>query len=253
MKQITITFKLLLFLMVIVSCRNKEKEPQVEQTIQPTIEINITPYFGGLELANENVVFTTEEGYEVKLRDLKIILTEIKNEDKLLSDAAMYSFKKGKKLLKVNGTSAGWGALNFNVGVSQTINHSDPSAFPNDHVLNILNASDMHWSWNPGYIFVKIEMIADTLQDGIENFNHPISFHIGMDETLQEKSISNLNWESIGNQNEQLKLKVNFHELLHRTGSSVDLKNEHTTHSSPDQISLSKKLAENFKEALTPF
>lgn len=235
---------------LVSSCKDKDKE---EEIAQPQVEIIIDAMYDYQFLSSDSIVFTTEEGYDVKLRELKIILTDIQNNNNLLSPAAIYDSKKGRHLLKVNGTSANFGNLSFNIGVDASINHSDPAAFPNDHALNILNASDMHWSWNPGYIFFKVEMIADTLNDGIKNFNHVVTYHVGMDDCFQQKQISGLNWNSVGNNLEQLRLKVDIKRLLRNGSSIVDIKTEPVTHSAPEQLALSKKLAENFKSALTPF
>lgn len=234
------------------SCREKDKPVEEEPMQQAQIEVTIEPFYGSLPLVSENVIFTTQEGYSVKLREMKIILTDLHNGNSVLSDAGLYDFKKGKTLLKVNGTSANFGNLSFNIGVPDNLNHADPAAFPNDHPLNILNASDMHWSWNPGYIFVKIEMIADTSLNQMENFNHIISFHVGMDEAFRQSEFSNLTWNNAGNGLEQLRLKVDFETLLHKENSTVDLKTESSTHSAPAQMPLSLKLADNFKSALSP-
>lgn len=248
MKQLFFLTALIAF---VSACKDKEKEDEV--VAQPQVEIVIDAMYGYQFLSSDSVIFTTEEGYDVKLREMTIILTDIRNGSNLLSPAAIYRSKKGRGLLKTNGTSANFGNLSFNIGVEASINHSDPAAFPNDHALNILNASDMHWSWNPGYIFFKVEMIADTLNDGVENFNCAVTYHVGMDDCFQQKQISGLNWNSVGKNIEQLRLKVDIKRLLRNENSIVDIKTERSTHSAPEDLPLSKKLAENFKAALTPF
>lgn len=238
--------------LTIGACRDKDEENE-EETVKPQVEITMDPMYDQQFLSSENVIFTTEEGYRVKLREMKVILTDLRNGNHLLSPAAIYDSKKGRTLLKVNGTSSDFGSLSFNIGVDSVLNHSDPSAFPNDHALNIVNASDMHWSWNPGYIFFKVELIADTLDDGIDNFNHPVTYHVGMDETFRSTQFTGLNWNNAGNSVEQLRLKVDLKRLLQNGNSTVDIKTEFMTHSAPAQLPLSIKLAENFKAALTSY
>lgn len=252
MKNLAKTIVLTGLIFGIVACRDKDKDEE-EETPEPQVEITIDPMYDMQFLTSEDVVFTTEEGYDVKLREMKIILTDIRNGSNVLSEAAIYDSGKGKTLLKTKGTSANFGSLSFNIGVHEDINHSDPAAFPNDHALNIVNASDMHWSWNPGYIFFKVEMIADTLADGIENFNHVVTYHVGMDETFQQKELTGLSWANAGNNLERLRLKVDIKRLLQNENSTVDIKTESMTHSAPAQLPLSIKLSENFKAALTPF
>lgn len=252
MRHITHILLLSVLVLTALSCRDKDKDKE-EETVQPQVEITVDPMYDQQFLTSEDVIFTTQEGYDVKLREMKIILTDIRNGSNVLAEAAIYDSRKGKTLLKVNGTSANFGSLDFNIGVHQDINHSDPAAFPNDHPLNIVNASDMHWSWNPGYIFFKIELIADTLNDGNEHFNHVVSYHVGMDDCFQQKQLTNLNWKSVGNNLEQLRLKVDLKRLLENDGSTIDIRTESVTHSSPEQLLLSIKLSENFKAALTPY
>lgn len=252
MKKITQVFILAGIMVFFSSCKDKEPEPDPEVN-QPQVQITIEPVYGSLALTSDQVVFTTVEGYAVKLREMKIILTDIRNGSHVLSAAAMYDSGNGNSLLKINGTSANFGNLDFNVGVEQSLNHSDPAAFPNDHALNIVHASDMHWSWNPGYIFFKVELIADTLDDGIENFNHVVSFHVGQDTTFRQKQLTNLTWNKVSENLEQLRLKVDIEKLLQNGSSTIDIKTESTTHSSPAQMPLSIKLADNFKAALNPF
>ena len=240
------------FTLSITSCRDKDKGKE-EEPVPSQIEITIDPVYDMQFLTSEDVVFRTEDGYDVKLREMKIILTDIRNGNNVLADAALYDSKKGKTLMKAEGTSANFGSLNFNIGVHQDINHSDPAAFSNNHPLNIVNASDMHWSWNPGYIFFKIEMVADTTNDGTENFNHMISYHVGMDDAFQQKQLTDLNWEKVGNNLELLRLKLDIKKLLKNGTSKIDIKTESVTHSGPDQLPLSIKLSENFKEAFEGF
>ncbi len=230
------------------SCKEK---PTDNPLVESTVEITLEPRYGTQAIQFDETVFHTEEGYAVKLREMKLIVTNLRNGSNLLSDAASYDSKKGVFLLQQKGTASNFGQLQFSIGVDSTRNHADPSGFPNEHPLNILNAGDMHWSWNPGYIFFKLEMIADTANTG--NFNHAISFHVGMDECFRETSFTALNWQIVAPQTERLRLQLDLKTLLRNQTSVVDLKTEFLTHSSPEQIPLSLKLADNFKVALKPY
>jgi hypothetical protein len=127
----------------------------------------------------------------------------------------------------------------------------DPSAFPNDSPLNISNAGTMHWSWNTGYIFISIEGKTDTIPDATLNFNHSFSFHVGKDNFLETISFSNVNWQSISNNEHRLKLKLDLLSFLQNPNQPIDLKNEFLTHSGSGQQDLTLKVAQNFKQAIT--
>jgi len=47
--------------------------------------------------------------------------------------------------------------IQFTIGVDSIANHTDPSVWPNDHALSIMVGGSMHWTWNSGYIFIKVE------------------------------------------------------------------------------------------------
>ncbi len=56
--------------------------------------------------------------------------------------------------------------LTLHLGVPQSVNHNDPSAWPADHPLAPQDPS-MHWGWTAGYRFMAIEGKVDNNNDGI--------------------------------------------------------------------------------------
>ncbi|MEM6764468.1 MAG: MbnP family protein [Bacteroidota bacterium] len=77
--------------------------------------------------------------------------------------------------------------LTFNVGVDSLTNHSDPTTYPADHPLAPKNPS-MHWNWDAGYQFIKLEGLADADGDGTPEA--PFEYHIGKDSNLRNISLS---------------------------------------------------------------
>lgn len=228
----------------------KEKKPAEQPEPIKQVEVTVDPMYELQYLQDDETVFVTEEGYRVKLREFKFYVTDVRNGEHLVTDAALFDWSKGKTLLKVPGDAANLGALALNIGVPAALNHSDPAAFANDHALNILTANDMHWSWNPGYIFAKVEMLADTLDDGIALFDKIVSYHIGMDDAFQSATFSNLSWQTSSAHLSQLRLKFDLSTFLRNGTSIVDIKTESGTHSEPENMPLTLKLATNFKAAL---
>ncbi|HLU87021.1 MAG TPA: MbnP family protein [Taishania sp.] len=238
-------------LLSFIGCKDKKTIDDPVETKVPQVKIILDPVYDQLPLALDQTIFETDEGYRLKLREFKIYFTDLNNQGEQLADAALYNLSNSNTVLLKNGDFTKFGNLSFNIGVSEANNHADPSAFPNNHPLNIINANDMHWSWNPGYIFFKIEMIADTLNDGVDNFNHIVSYHVGQDTCLRTVSLTNLNWSKVSQYVDQLRLKVDFKKLLNNAGSTIDIKTESVTHSAPETMELSNKLATNFKNALS--
>lgn len=137
----------------------------------------------------------------------------------------------------------------MNLGVDNPDNSSDPSAFPNESPLNILNSNDMHWGWNPGYIYVKIEGMCDTIPNGIDEYNQPISFHVGKVENLKQLQFTNVNWLKVGDRHE-MNLKLDMKSFFSLNGG-INLKIDNTCHTAAGQELLAEKIISNFKESLS--
>ena len=221
--------------------------PQEEPTHYVKIEVD--PMFD-TEVLYLDSVYTTQEGYDIKFSEIRFYMEDVRNGSTQLIDAGLFDYRaRGTALLRAEGIGADFGSLQANLGVGPTNNHSDPSAFPSESMLNILNANDMHWNWSPGYIFVKVEAKVDTIPDGTPLFNHNVVLHAGLDPNLQTLSFDNLTWTTIGN-DDVLRLKLDMSTFLN--GSQViDVKDEPSTHSAPGQEVLTLKVMTNFKEALT--
>jgi hypothetical protein len=239
-----------IFVVVILfSCKKDDPSP-----ITPTnnyLSITVDPNFGNQPFYLDSV-FTTPEGYKVKFTDLKFYTSALRNGTDTLSKAALFDFSStGNLLTRLIGDYNKFTSLQGNIGVIQSLNHLDPSAFPNDSPLNISNAGTMHWGWNTGYIFISIEGKTDTIADATLNLNHSFSFHIGTDNFLETMSFSSVNWQSISNNEHRFRLKLDLLSFLQNPTQPINLKNEFLSHSGSGQEALALKVAQNFKQALT--
>lgn len=77
--------------------------------------------------------------------------------------------------------NAHYHGFGFSVGVDSVANHSDPAAWASDHALSSNNPDHAFWSWNSGYIFIKVEGMVDTTANMSGTANAPFVYHIGMD------------------------------------------------------------------------
>ena len=229
-------------------CKEPKQPEPVEEPIN-YVKIEVDPMFDTESLYLDSV-YTTQEGYDIQFLEIRFYMEDVRNGSTTLIDAGLFDYRaRGTVLLRAVGKGSDFGSLQANLGVGAANNHSDPSAFPSESMLNILNASDMHWNWSPGYIFVKVEAKVDTIPDGIPLFNLNVVLHAGLDPNLQTLSFDNLTWNKIGN-DDVLRLKLDMSTFLN--GSQViDVKDESSTHSAPGQEALTLKVMTNFKEALT--
>jgi len=214
-----------------------------------SIKIHITPVYNGLDLYLDSS-YNTIEGYGVKFTTISFFMSQLNNQEDTINMSSIFDFReKGTLLLGAAKDYNTYSELQGLVGVDPINNHSDPSAFNTDSDLNIENAGTMHWSWNTGYIFIKIEGKADTLAN--ETFNHNFSFHIGTDALLQTCSFENLSWEQTGENEHTLNLQLDLSSFLGAEGNAIDLKDEFLTHSNNSEQLLSDKVVTNFINALS--
>lgn len=239
-----------LFLMS-ASCKDDPVEPEPTAPVA-NVRIDVLPVFNGNALFLDST-YTTQEGYNVQFTDIKFYLEKVRNGSVQLTQAMLFDYDdRGTVLYNGPGKASDFSSLEANLGVGPSLNNSDPTAFPNDSWLNIANSNDMHWGWNPGYIFVKVEARLDTIQDGNDLFDQYVVLHAGLNENLETVSFSNINWTSIGTESHATSIELDMSEFLQSGLHTIDLKTESSTHSAPGQEALTTKVMENFKEALLP-
>ncbi|MCR9171977.1 MAG: hypothetical protein NXI10_05770 [bacterium] len=237
-------------LLTSVSC--KEDPPAPEPVPVDTVRIDVQPIFNGADLYLDST-YTTVEGHKVQFTDIKFYLEDVRNGAIQLTDAMLFDYdSRGTLLFEGEGEASNFSSLTANLGVGPAKNNSDPAAFDNDSWLNISKSNDMHWGWNPGYIFVKVEARVDTIQDANDVFDQFVIFHAGGNANLQTVSFSNLNWTSVSDHKDQLSMELDMSEFLQSALHTINLQTENSTHSAPGQEALTTKVMENFKEALTP-
>lgn len=132
-------------------------------------------------------------------------------------------------------------SLAFNLGVDSVTNHLDPTTYPAAHPLAPQNPV-MHWSWDSGYIFIKIEGNVDTDDDG--TVDEILELHIGKDSNLG-RVMANLNKEA---DVEDFMISMTYDVEKFFTG--IDLKTDRVTHTGDNPV-LAAKVATNAPAAFT--
>jgi hypothetical protein len=243
----TIFFSLLV-LVFASACDDDKPEPPKAQ-----LQLDLQPVYGGQNFFMDSI-YTTQEGYKVKFTELKCYFTLFGNGSNALHQAALLDYREtGSLLFKKEGDYAKFLNLSSVLGVDSSLNHLDPSAFPNESPLNISNAGPMHWGWSTGYIFMNIEGKVDTIPDATLNTDLSFSFHIGTDSYLQNLQFNNINWSDIGNNTRQFKLKLDLLAFLGQGANSINLSSEYLTHTAAGQEVLTQKVISNFKNAISPY
>jgi hypothetical protein len=125
----------------------------------------------------------------------------------------------------------------------------DPSIYGFDSPLNLSN--NMYWTWNTGYIFLKIEGKADTSINGNNPLNFNWFYHVGLDTnyTYFTKSYS---FQFDNTKKQELVFKIDLATLFSVQGTNgFDIKTEPASHTT-DQFALAQKVMRRFVESLKP-
>lgn len=72
--------------------------------------------------------------------------------------------------------------ISFSVGIPQNLNHTDISAYPENHPM-YFQSPPMHWGWSAGYTFFLIDGMADSDNDNVPDVGFEL--HCLGDENLQ--------------------------------------------------------------------
>lgn len=71
--------------------------------------------------------------------------------------------------------------IRFDIGIDSATNHGDPSIYPLDDPLGP-QFPNMHWGWDFGYIFLRIDGLVDRDMNG--SLESIIQMHLGLDDYL---------------------------------------------------------------------
>lgn len=240
----------LLLIVALFSC-TKKKVNDIDTPAVQQNKLSLKPMFGN-QLLQLDSVYTMSNGFKIEFVELKAYFTDIQSGGSILKDAALFNFSEtGTFVFQANQVVSNPSAIQFGIGVSSSINHNDPSLFPSSNPLNIAIANDMHWDWNPGYIFFKVEAKVDTIVDGITNCNHNLVYHVGTDPYFTSKTISNLSWSAVSSNLSEAWLKIDMKNFFENSGNEIDVKTEFTTHSMASQNALTEKVRQNFATSLS--
>lgn len=243
-------FVLLAILTIAVSCKKDNKQTPEPSVAAETSEVRVNPVFNGEALQLDHT-YSLNDTTDIQIVELKFYMSNITSAGVQKKDYALFDYRAtGSRLFSFNGSNAGFTDFTALVGVPSSVNHSDPSAFPEGSALSTLVANDMYWGWSGGFIFVKIEAKADTIADGIANFDHNLVYHVATDGFTESVSFPSLNWQ--GTTAHVANLGLDIRSVFNRPGHRIEVRTEHTTpHMPAPEGSLTAKILGNFIAALS--
>lgn len=233
---------------------NAKKDDNSCEYPETTFKLDIVPTFNGenLELNKDYINIT---GDRLQFTELKLIIANVTIGNQLITDAAYYDIKKGNSMVLSNDiiSPGDYQGLDFIIGVDAARNNGDPSAYDPEHPLSINTAGNMHWSWNTGYIFYKIEGRYDSLNtQGSGTPNDLFLYHLGMNEYRKNWSNPNVNFSIKEREENTISLELDIAKLFYDESDTIYISNgEDFTHTGPNQEPLNIKLSNLFPQTLS--
>ncbi len=245
-KFITYTIQFGLAVFLLSGCKkDKADEPAAatEQNLALHIHSNV-----GIHEANFDSTFQTTSGRNFTIEDYRMYISNIiliKNDGSefpitgkvILTNPATDEYDLGKVPV------GNYKGFRFQIGLDSIINRTDPSIYPSSDPLSVQTPS-IHWSWNSGYIFWKVEGKVDTTvaQNGPVNVDY--LYHIGTDALKRQIDFSTSAFTVISGQDQIVHLEFDLLAAL----SNVDMTSELICHTT-DNPSTALKIANNWQAA----
>lgn len=183
---------LLLSLLVIFTLSSCQDEPEAGPA---DIQVTFKGLYDGQPLVMMDEDYTYEDGMDIKLQLFQFYISDLElisrekgaNSSEELIDIELVSFgemfnqtdaRQGVQFNLSNVAPGTYDGIRFGIGVSSDLNQTQPGDYTPPHPLD-----GHYWSWATGYVFTKVEGIADTDGDGV--FEEKLTFHIGKDENYR--------------------------------------------------------------------
>ncbi|HNR21232.1 MAG TPA: hypothetical protein PKN75_15165 [Bacteroidia bacterium] len=173
-----------------------------------------------------NIVLIKNDGSELALSG-KVLLVNPATQEYELGEVPVGSYKGFKFLL----------------GLDSTTNHSDPTTYSASNPLSIQSPS-IHWSWNSGYIFMKIEGQVDTTLAANGPLDLQYFYHVGLDQLKRTIDFSTSPFTVVSGSDYEIGLEFDLLQAL----NNVDMRTENETHSF-NNLPLATKIADNWQDS----
>ncbi len=173
-----------------------------------------------------NIVLIKNDGSQLPLTGKVILVNPATNEYEL-SQVPVGSYK----------------GFTFMLGLDSAANHSDPTTYPASNPLSI-QSPGIHWDWNSGYIFMKVEGNVDTTLAANGPLDFQYFYHIGMDDFRRTIDFSTSAFTVVSGSNYEIGIEFDLLEML----NNVDMRTENETHTM-NNMPLAMKIADNWQDA----
>lgn len=231
------------------SCKDDTEETQGNFVLEITAKANDKP------MVLKNEVYKNILQYNYKVERLAFYLSNlylIKDDgtEVLAKDVSYLNFETssdlGEQIIADNIPEGNYKGIKFAIGVDPDQNNEDPANYASDHPLSIDNK--MHWTWNSGYIFIKLEGKIDSVPNGNNDLSQIFLYHLGTNPLYRELSFDH-DFSIVSGNGFTYNLQLDMDKVFYSDSDTLDARNESTTQTM-DDYPLAERVTNLFVNAI---
>lgn len=243
-------FLLGLFAMLLSACGDDEEQPLADINIRTQMNVNGTSFNAGdiYTIGGVDIAFTTARYYmgginvetssgAVDLEDTKYIMA-IENPE---TESKVMTFD----------ADATVNSIAFHIGVSPEVNALDEDTYlsrPADDPLAMQDPA-MHWTWNSGYRFIRLDGFIDNNGNGMMDENDtPVAYHTGTNPLLRSLVFTPDQALTLKEGNNTIVVNMDLAQLF--DGVDLTLEENHDTHTG-NNLPLATTISDNIVKAVS--
>lgn len=253
MKTYTLLLSIILTGLLFSSCKNDPPVPE-EQSQETSLNFKV-------QANGEDLIFYQDYydalGYRYQLETFRVYLSDViftndANEKVMFNDIDFLKFRENQTNSPITPTSivselpeGNYKQMSFNIGVGKEQNLGDPSQYEKDHPLSIYQG--MHWDWNTGYIFMKLEGRVDSMPGGGGSLDNSVLYHVGRDDLLRTVTLD-IDLNVTADYSNDLTFGININKIFASETDTINILNDGFTHTTEDFV-LAKRVMDNAQKA----
>lgn len=213
------------------------------------VKLNITSKINGVTIIS-NKFYAFENGDSLMMSDLKFFIQnptfiDNSNQDIISNELFLYSLTANNTSFsfsnsKLNGV---YKKLQILIGLDAATNNTNPTSVGSSNPLN--SGTGMYWSEWTKYRYI----IFEGLYKKADGTTIPLVYHTGLSYIKSSEFSSSFSLSTASDN--VINFSLDMKDILKGNNNSVDFKNTETTsHSTPSEDLITKKIVENFNYAL---
>jgi len=234
----------------IISCDKDKDKDKDEDTNKPPVEtvqkikLNIDHKIGTTPFAYTTVM-TDKNGTKFQIDVVQMYFSTFAAQSTNIANSILLVKPEVANYTVGNIAAGDYPGIRFSVGVPANLNTQagadakDITEYPSTHPLSFQTPS-MYWSWNTGYIFLRIDGRYDSTADNVPNENFRL--HVGNNPNLKE-----LHFPGAYTVNASTDRVLNFEIDYEKFFDDLDILTENTLHGNS---TLAAKITDNYTKAI---